>query len=72
MDGTKRTAFAAALFFLDRSGYTLPRRFPLARVIDFCVSVAEENFRQSRNEDVATRSIGEIADWFQELLAGSN
>lgn len=72
MDGTKRTAFAAALFFLDRCGYSLPKRFPLDRVIDFCVSIAEENLRQSRGEDIAPRSIGEIANWFQELLGSSN
>jgi death-on-curing protein len=28
IDGTKRTAFAAAIFFLDRCGYELPSRFP--------------------------------------------
>ncbi len=72
MDGTKRTAFAAALFFLDRCGYSLPKRFPLDRVIDFCVAIAEENLRQSRGEDIAPRSIGEIAAWFQELMAGSD
>jgi len=72
MDGTKRTAFASALFFLNRCGYSLPERFPLDRVIDFCVSIAEENLRQSGGEDIAPRSIGEIATWFQELMAGSD
>ncbi len=72
MDGTKRTAFAAALVFLDRCGYSLPKRLPLDRVIDFCVAIAEENLRQSRGEDIAPRSIGEIAAWFQELMAGSD
>ena len=72
MDGTKRTAFASALFFLNRCGYSLPTRFPLDRVIDFCVSIAEENLRQSRGEDITPRSIGEIAAWFQELMAGSH
>jgi death-on-curing protein len=72
MDGTKRTAFASALFFLNRCGYSLPKRFSLNRVIDFCVSIAEENLRQSRGEDIAPRSIGEIAVWFQELMAGSD
>ena len=72
MDGTKRTAFAAALFFLDRCGYSLPKRFPLDRVIDFCVSIAEENLRQSRGEDLAPRSVSEIAAWFQELLGRSS
>src|SRR5438067_1506386 len=50
MDGTKRTAFASALFFLDPCGYTMPAEFPLDEVIDFCVSIAEENMRQSRGE----------------------
>jgi death on curing protein len=68
MDGTKRTAFSAALFFLENCGYSLPKLFPLDEVIDFCVSIAEENLRQSQGEDIEPRSIGEIAVWFQELL----
>jgi death-on-curing protein len=72
MDGTKRTAFASALFFLNRCGYSLPKRFPIDRVIDFCVSIAEENLRQSRGENIALQSIGEIAAWFQELMVGSD
>ena len=68
MDGTKRTAFAAALFFLESCGYSLPTGYPLDEVIDFCVSIAEENLRQSRGEDIAPRSINEIAAWFQKLL----
>jgi len=70
IDGTKRTAFAAALFFLETCGFSLPKRFPLDEVIDFCVSIAEENLRQSRGENVEPRTIVEIAAWFQELLAG--
>jgi death-on-curing protein len=70
IDGTKRTAFAAALFFLETCGFSLPKRFPLDEVIDFCVSIAEENLRQSRGEYVEPRTIVEIAAWFQELLAG--
>ena len=69
MDGTKRTAFAAALFFLESCGYPLPRRFPLGEVIDFCVSIAEENLRQSRGENIDHRTVAEIAAWFHELLA---
>jgi len=70
MDGTKRTAFAAALFFLERCGNSLPKRFSLDEVIDFCISIAEENLRQSRGENVEPRTIVEIAAWFRELLAG--
>ena len=68
MDGTKRTAFSAALFFLQSCGYSLPKLFPLDEVIDFCVSIAEENLRHSQGEDIEPRSISEIAVWFQELL----
>ena len=68
MDGTKRTAFAATLYFLDNCGYVIPAQLPLHEVIDFCVSLAEENLRQARGEDVALRTIPEIADWFQNLL----
>ena len=68
MDGTKRTAFSAALFFLQSCGFSLPTRYPIDQVIDFCVSIAEENLRQSQGEDIELRSISEIAVWFQELL----
>ena len=71
MDGTKRTAFAAALFFLESCGHSLPERFPLNEVIDFCVSMAEENLRQSQGENITPRTIPEIADWFQKLLGVS-
>ena len=68
MDGTKRTAFAAALFFLDNCGYVIPGQLPLNEVIDFCVSLAEENLRLAHGENVTARTIPEIADWFQQLL----
>jgi death-on-curing protein len=68
IDGTKRTAFSAALFFLESCGYSLPTIYPLDEVIDFCVSIAEENLRQSQGEDIEPCSIGDIAGWFQELL----
>ncbi len=68
MDGTKRTAFAAAIFFLDNCGYVIPEKLPINDVIDFCVSLAEENLRQSRGENMSPRTIPEIADWFQNLL----
>ena len=68
MDGTKRTAFTSALYFLASCGYSIPARFPLDEVIDFCVSLAEENLRQSQGEDVVPRTIPEIAAWFQQLL----
>src|SRR5437667_8390654 len=69
MDGTKRTAFAATLFFLDRCGCSLPERYPVERVIDFCVSVAEENLRKAESEEAPNRSIAEIAAWLKDLIA---
>jgi death-on-curing protein len=68
MDGTKRTAFAATLYFLDNCGYVIPELLPLEEVIEFCVSLAEENLRQARGEKVSPRTIPEIAEWFQNLL----
>jgi death-on-curing family protein len=68
MDGTKRTAFAATLYFLKGCGYDIPRRFEVDAVIEFCVSVAEENLRLSRGEKITPRSIGDIAAWFQHLI----
>ncbi|MBI4673163.1 MAG: type II toxin-antitoxin system death-on-curing family toxin [Chloroflexi bacterium] len=68
LDGTKRTAFAAALYFLEQMGHSLPDSFPLSHVIEFCVAVAEENMRLSAGEQVIPRTIPEIADWFRALL----
>jgi death-on-curing protein len=69
MDGTKRTAFAAALFFLESFGHPLPKQFPLDEVVDFCVAVAEENIRQPQGENITPYTIHEIADWFRKLLS---
>jgi len=71
MDGTKRTAFASSLFFLESLGYAIPERFPLDEVVDFCVSLAEENLRQAHGENIIPRTIPEIADWFRKLLGQS-
>ena len=71
LDGTKRTAFAAALFFLERLGHSIPNQFPLAEVVDFCVSLAEENLRRSQGENITPRTIPEIADWFRKLLVST-
>lgn len=65
---SERTAFAAALYFLEQYGHTLPESFPVNEVVDFCISVVEENMRFSRGESVQPRSIAEIATWFRELL----
>jgi death-on-curing family protein len=68
MDGTKRTALAAALYFLERYGHPIHEPLPLSDVVEFCVSVAEENLRLSRDESVKPRSISEIAEWFRTIL----
>lgn len=67
-DGTKRTAFAAALFFLESFGHRLPAQFPQDQVVEYCVSIAEENLRQSRGDPVTARSVPDIANWFRLLL----
>lgn len=68
MDGTKRTAFAAALYLLDRCGYSIPTRIPLEETVEFCVAIAEENLRRAEQEIFSARSVPEIADWFRKLL----
>ena len=68
MDGTKRTAFSATLFFLQGCGYVLPEKFPLNEVVDFCVALAEENLRLAQGENLTPRTIAEIAKWLEQLL----
>ena len=68
LDGTKRTALASALYFLEQAGHTIPDRLPLNRIVDFCVAVAEENMRITAGELTRPRTIEEIADWFRDLL----
>ncbi len=68
LDGTKRTAFASALYFLETCGYPRPRALPVTQVVDFCIQVAEENLRLSRGEAITPKTIAEIADWFRVLL----
>jgi death-on-curing protein len=68
MDGTKRTAFAATLYFLDTCGYPCPPVLPEDEVIRFCLEVAEENMRQARGEPIIPKTIPEIAAWFRDLL----
>ena len=70
MDGTKRTAFASALYFLEQSGYTIPGKLPLKEVIRFCLEVAEEGMQRAAGEQVQPKSIPDIADWFRRLIEG--
>lgn len=68
MDGTKRTAFTATLYFLGNCGYLIPPQLPLEEVVEFCVALAEENLRRAQGENITPRTIPEIADWFEKLL----
>jgi len=68
MDGTKRTAFAATLYFLEVCGYPRPTILPEDEVIRFCLDVAEENMRQAWGEAIHPKTIAEIAAWFRRLL----
>jgi death-on-curing family protein len=68
MDGTKRTAFASAIYFLHERGHLLRRPLPKDEVVCFCVQVAEEAARQADGEPVRPKTISEIAAWFRDLL----
>ena len=68
MDGTKRTAFAAAVYFFHERGYTLQRPFLKAEVIRFCIGLAEEGQRLAKGELVAVQTIRQIAEWFKGLV----
>lgn len=68
LDGTKRTAFAAALYFLEESGYTIPEHLPKDEIISFCIELAEETLREAEGTLVERKSIADIAAWFQKLL----
>ena len=68
MDGTKRTAFASAVYFLHERGYTLQRPFPKDEIIRFCVGLAEEGQRFAEGEPVAVKTISQIADWLKGLV----
>jgi death-on-curing protein len=72
IDGTKRTAFASALYFLEQCGYAVPEKLPMDEVIQFCVEVAEESRRLAQGEPTQPKSIAEIAAWFQNLFEESN
>ena len=71
MDGTKRTAFGAALYLLERLGHRISDQLPKDKVIHFCVEVAEEAMRQSEGEPVQPKTIAQIAAWFRELVEES-
>ncbi len=68
MDGTKRTAFAAALFLLHERGYAPRRPLPKDEIIRFCVDLAEEEQRRANGETVRTKSIADISTWLESLV----
>lgn len=70
MDGTKRTAFLAALYFLHTRGHRIPIAFPQPAVIEYCVALAEENARRIEDSTLALFTVEAIADWLRDLLAG--
>lgn len=72
LDGTKRTAFLSALYFLAERGYRIPDQLPQKEVVRFCVALAEENMRQARGENIEIKTIDAIADWFRQLLQGEH
>jgi death on curing protein len=65
MDATKRTAFAATLYFLEVFGHPHPSLLPEDEVIRFCLAVAEENAPLLEGQPI---TIAEIAAWFRQLL----
>jgi len=67
MDGTKRTAFASTLYFLEVCGHPRPAVLAEGEVIRFCLAVAEENMRLAASEPITPTSIPEIAAWFRRL-----
>lgn len=67
IDGTKRTAFASAIYLLERFGHLATAPFPINEVVEFCVEIAEENMRTTAGEAVQPRDIQAIAEWFQNL-----
>ncbi|HAI70095.1 MAG TPA: hypothetical protein DCM38_11760 [Gammaproteobacteria bacterium] len=71
MDGTKRTAFLSALYFLANQGYSIPKDLPKDNVIRFCIDLAHENLPQTQERANEPKSIAEIADWFRHLLKAS-
>jgi death-on-curing family protein len=68
LDGTKRTAFAAAVYFLHERGYTLQRPFLKDDIIRFCVGLAEEGQRLAVGEQVTVQTIRQIAEWLKGLV----
>jgi death on curing protein len=69
VDGNKRTAFVAALYFLQNRGHTLPYKLPREEVIRFCMEVADDHARRAQGLPTQPKTVAAIADWFRWLLA---
>lgn len=68
LDGTKRTAFLATLYFLADRGHAVPQHLPKDEAIRFCLALAEENLRLAAGEIRQTLTIADIAAWLHWLL----
>jgi death on curing protein len=68
LDGTKRTAFLAALYFLVDRGHAIPQHLPKDEAIRFCLALAEENLHLATGEITQTLPIADIAAWLHWLL----
>jgi death-on-curing protein len=68
LDGTKRTAFAAAVYLLHERGHILQRPLPKDDIIRFCVGLAEEGRRLAAGEPIAVQTIHQIAAWLKGLV----
>ncbi len=68
MDGTKRTAFAAALYPLSERGYVPQRPLPKDEVIRFCIDLAEEEPRRARGELIEVKTVAGISAWLESLV----
>ena len=69
LDGTKRTAFAAAVYFSHERGYMLQRPFLKEEIIRFCVGLAEEGRHFAEGKPAAVQTIEQIAEWLKGLVA---
>ncbi|MEW5986516.1 MAG: hypothetical protein AB1791_07790 [Chloroflexota bacterium] len=68
MDGTKRTAFASAMYFLHERGYSPRRPLPKDEIIQFCAGLAEEARLRAEGQTSTMKSIDEIASWLKGLV----
>lgn len=68
LDGTKRTAFAAALYLLHERGYSPRQPLPKDDVVRFCVELAEENRLLVAGEEIEPKTIEQIAAWLDGLV----